>query len=93
MPRCQVGYLERPERIATLGVGLLVGNVRLALGLIAGFGLLTAAQRVAYAAWVTSHPDPTSLSPARRWGYWTQPRYSLPYWVVSGGLVAVLLIA
>jgi CDP-diacylglycerol--glycerol-3-phosphate 3-phosphatidyltransferase len=48
---CNVGVMTRPERVVTLGIGLILGHWWLtpllaALGLIAGLTLLTSAQRL-----------------------------------------------
>ena len=48
---CKVGIMTRPERVATLGIGLVVGHwwstaVLVALGAIAGLTLLTSLQRL-----------------------------------------------
>ena len=48
---CEVGIMTRPERVAVLGAGLIVGQwwltgVLVALGVIAGLTLLTSAQRL-----------------------------------------------
>jgi CDP-diacylglycerol--glycerol-3-phosphate 3-phosphatidyltransferase len=50
---CKVGVMTRPERVAVLGVGLIVGHmvpevVLAALGVIAGLTLLTAVHRLAH---------------------------------------------
>ena len=48
---CKIGVMTRPERVATLAAGLIVGHwwadgVLVALGAIAGLTLLTASQRL-----------------------------------------------
>ncbi len=48
---CKVGIMTRPERVVTLGIGLIVGHwwplgVLIALGVIGGLTLLTTFQRV-----------------------------------------------
>lgn len=51
---CKVGVMTRPERVATLGIGLVVGHwwsmaVLVVLGAIAGLTLLTSLQRLLHA--------------------------------------------
>ena len=54
---CKVGIMTRPERVALLGIALLVGGWRtlavlVALGVIAGLAFLTSAQRMLH-TWQT----------------------------------------
>lgn len=44
--RCEVGWLQRPERIALLGAGLILGLVTPVLWLLAVFTNLTTLQRI-----------------------------------------------
>jgi CDP-diacylglycerol--glycerol-3-phosphate 3-phosphatidyltransferase len=51
---CKVGIMTRPERVATLGIGLIVGQwwpiaVLVVLGAIAGLTILTSIQRLLHA--------------------------------------------
>lgn len=46
--KCEVGWLQRPERIAILGLGLIFGLVVPVLWLLAIFTNFTAAQRIWY---------------------------------------------
>ena len=48
---CKVGIMTRPERVAALGIGLIVGHwvpvvILIVLGVIAGLTILTTAQRL-----------------------------------------------
>lgn len=54
---CKVGIMTRPERVAVLGVGLVIGHwwptaVLVVLGVIAGLTMLTSVQRL-FHAWKT----------------------------------------
>jgi CDP-diacylglycerol--glycerol-3-phosphate 3-phosphatidyltransferase len=54
---CKVGIMTRPERVAVLGAGLVIGHwwptaVLIVLGAIAGLTILTSAQRL-FHAWKT----------------------------------------
>jgi len=42
---CKVGVMTRPERVIVLAVGLLIGQVAIALGIIATLSFLTAIHR------------------------------------------------
>lgn len=51
---CKVGVMTRPERVAVLGIGVVIGHwwltaVLVALGAIAGLTLLTSVQRLLHA--------------------------------------------
>ena len=51
---CSVGVMPRPERVVTLGVGLIIGHwwptvVLVVLGVIAGLTFLTTVQRLIHA--------------------------------------------
>jgi len=48
IPRCTVGFLERPERLALLILGALANRMPAALWIIAVFSNLTALQRIVY---------------------------------------------
>jgi len=48
VPRCNVGFLERPERIALVVLGALLNRMIAALWIIAVLANLTAIQRVVY---------------------------------------------
>jgi len=48
IPRCPVGFMERPERIVALILGALTNNMVAALWIIAVFSNLTAIQRTVY---------------------------------------------
>jgi CDP-diacylglycerol--glycerol-3-phosphate 3-phosphatidyltransferase len=48
IPRCQVGFLERPERIVLLILGALTNRMAAVLWIIAVLSNLTALQRVVY---------------------------------------------
>ena len=64
---CEIGFLERPERTVAIIVGLGVGNVHLALIVVAIFGNLIAAQRIYYARAVIDGRTPSSGM--RFWSY------------------------
>jgi CDP-diacylglycerol--glycerol-3-phosphate 3-phosphatidyltransferase len=48
IPRCSVGFLERPERIVLIVTGALFNRMSAALWIIAVLANLTAIQRVVY---------------------------------------------
>ena len=58
---CLVGVMTRPERVVTLGIGLIVGHwwpvvVLVVLGVIAGLTLFTSVQRL-FHSWRTLEHD------------------------------------
>ena len=58
---CRIGFMTRPERVAALGVGTIVGQfspivLLIVLGAIAGLTLLTMVQRI-YHIWRTVNVD------------------------------------
>ena len=58
---CRAGFMTRPERVATLGAGLVIGHwwltgLLIALGAIAGLAFLTSAQRFVF-VWRTLDRD------------------------------------
>jgi CDP-diacylglycerol--glycerol-3-phosphate 3-phosphatidyltransferase len=48
IPRCTVGFLERPERLVLLIAGALLNRMSAALWIIAVLSNLTAVQRIVY---------------------------------------------
>lgn len=94
IPQCQVGFLERPERVCILAIGLLSGRVSLALWLVAVLGHLTAFDRLAFVYEQTACGSPTArrlkkIPPPLRWNY---PRYSVPYDIYLVVLLILFLI-
>lgn len=67
VPRCTVGFLERPERIVLIIVGALLNRLTPVLWIIAVLSNVTALQRIVYAyvelkrGW----PRPTAAEPER----------------------------
>jgi len=45
---CEVGLFTRPERVIVLAIGLLVGQVAIALGIVIVFSFVTTGQRLLY---------------------------------------------
>ncbi len=67
---CNLGVMTRPERVVTLGVGLVVGQwwlpaASVALGAIAALTIVTTVQRVAHVRRVLGERDSAELSPPR----------------------------
>jgi CDP-diacylglycerol---glycerol-3-phosphate 3-phosphatidyltransferase len=48
IPKCTVGFMERPERIVSLILGALTNNMSFVLWIIAIFSNITALQRIIY---------------------------------------------
>lgn len=64
--QCAVGWLQRPERVVLLSLGLIVGQPQIVLAILAFFTHLTALQRLIHVQRLLSQPPPPqSDSPAR----------------------------
>ena len=85
IPGCAVGFYERPERVMTVIVGLLCGNLHIALLVLAFFSNLIAAQRILYTRVLLS-----GRQPAGRFGYWIYPRGSAEHAALS--ILNILLL-
>lgn len=86
IPSCAIGFLERPERAVAVILGLLCGNIHLALFVLAVWGNLIAVQRIYYTrAVLDRRPTPPGLR------YWSYRRGSAEHAMMSTFLI--LLIA
>ena len=78
IPGCEIGFLERPERTVGIIVGLVAGNVHLALIVVALFGTLIAVQRIYYTRAVLD-----GRTPAAGFRFWTFRRGSAEHAMLS----------
>ena len=85
-PGCAVGFFERPERVVTVIVGLLAGNLHMALLVSAAFTNLIAAQRILYTRAVLEGREPTG-----RFAYWDYPRGSAQHTALSFPIFLLLV--
>ena len=86
IPGCAIGYLERPERTVAIILGLLCGNIHIALIVLAVWGNLIAAQRIYYTRAVLEGRDPP---PGLR--YWSYRRGSAEHAMMSTFLILLII--
>ncbi|MEZ5399813.1 MAG: CDP-alcohol phosphatidyltransferase family protein [Bryobacteraceae bacterium] len=74
IPKCKVGFMERPERMVLLMIGSLFNRMAPVLWVIAVLGTVTVIHRIVYTYWQTKHLENAQLraapepEPARRGG-------------------------
>ncbi len=75
IPKCKVGFMERPERMVLMMIGSLFDRIAPVLWVIAVLGTVTVIHRIVYTYWQTKHLEdaqlravPASAEPARRSG-------------------------
>jgi CDP-diacylglycerol--glycerol-3-phosphate 3-phosphatidyltransferase len=74
IPKCKVGFMERPERMVLLMIGSLFNRMAPVLWVIAVIGTVTVIHRIVYTYWQTKHLEHAQLravpdaEPARRSG-------------------------
>ena len=86
IPGCGVGFLERPERVVTVILGLLLGNPHVALLVLAVLGNLIAVQRILFTrATLAGRP------PEGKFGYWIYPRGSAEHTALSVLIILFLI--
>jgi len=101
IPDCSPGYWTRPERVAAMLIGCLVGHVPAVLWQLAILSALTAWRRVwftwrATAAQAAGRPLPPTGPGSGRWSrllLWRYPRGSIPYDLVTGLNIAYIIFA
>jgi CDP-diacylglycerol--glycerol-3-phosphate 3-phosphatidyltransferase len=89
LPKCKVGFMERPERIVLFMIGALTNRMAAVMWVIGVLSIVTVINRIQYTYLELDHrPQP------RRSGiigffvrafYWTDERATLPYdvWVIA----------
>lgn len=83
LPRCKVGFMERPERIVLFMIGAFSNRMAAVMWAMGVLSIITVANRVFY-TWIElegrKHPKPTGV-PGVLWRglYWTDERATLPY--------------
>ena len=73
IPKCAVGFFERPERTVTVIIGLWAGNPHIAILIMAIWTNLIAVQRVAFTHRIL-HQGDAAAATASRFAYWIYPR-------------------
>ena len=90
IPKCAVGFLERPERTVTIIIGLWAGNPHISIFIMAIWTNLIAVQRVAYTHRIL-HRGEAAAASASRLGYWIYPRGSAAHAAQCVALIAFLV--
>jgi CDP-diacylglycerol--glycerol-3-phosphate 3-phosphatidyltransferase len=85
IPSCKVGFMERPERMVTVILGLLWGNVHLSLWILAVMANLIAVQRILYARLLMEGAEPRG-----RFWLWTYPRVTAPHFALCAAFILLL---
>jgi len=86
IPLCKVGFMERAERMVTIIIGALSGNLHITLWILAIMGNLIAIERILYTR--------EQLEPGtRRWGrlIWRYERLSPPHATLCATFIALLI--
>lgn len=94
LPRCKVGFMERPERLVLFMLGAFTNRMAAALWIMGVFSILTVANRVYY-TWIElegrQHPRPAGVAGVLWRGlYWTDERATLPYDALVLTLLGIL---
>jgi phosphatidylglycerophosphate synthase len=85
VPSCKVGFMERPERMVTIILGLLWSNVHISLAILAVMANLIAIQRVFYTKLLMK-----GTAPRTRFCLWTYPRMTAPHFALCAGFILLL---
>jgi CDP-diacylglycerol--glycerol-3-phosphate 3-phosphatidyltransferase len=85
IPSCKVGFMERPERMVTIILGLLWGNVHISLAILAAMTNLIAVQRILYTRLVLE-----GAAPRGHFGLWTYPRMTAPHFALCAAFILLL---
>lgn len=85
VPSCKVGFMERPERMVTIILGLLSGNLHISLGILAVMANLIAVQRIVYARLLME-----GAAPRGRFSLWTYPRVTAAHFALCAVFILLL---
>ena len=93
IPKCKVGFMERPERIVLLMIGAITNRMAGVLWVIGVLSVASVADRIYYTYLVlNARPIPRGRSPITklftRAFFWTDERTTLPYDIM---VIAILL--
>jgi hypothetical protein len=89
IPKCKVGFMERPERIVLFMIGALTNRMAAVLWVIGVLSIVTVVNRIQYTYLeLSGRPQPRRTGPIGvfvRAFYWTDDRATLPYdaWVIA----------
>jgi CDP-diacylglycerol--glycerol-3-phosphate 3-phosphatidyltransferase len=85
VPSCKVGFMERPERLVTIILGLVWGNVHISLVILALMANLIAVQRILYTRLLTE-----GAVPRGRFWLWTYPRVTASHFALCAAFILLL---
>jgi CDP-diacylglycerol---glycerol-3-phosphate 3-phosphatidyltransferase len=89
IPKCKVGFMERPERIVLFMIGAFTNRMAAVMWVIGVLSIVTVINRVQYTYLaLNGRPQPARSGPLGffvRAFYWTDDRATLPYdiWVIA----------
>jgi len=89
IPRCKVGFMERPERIVLFMIGAFTNRMAAVIWVIGVLSIVTVINRIQYTYLeLSDRPQPRPSGPAGlfvRAFYWTDERATLAYdiWVIA----------
>ena len=89
IPRCKVGFMERPERIVLFMIGAITNRMAAVMWVIGVLSVVTVVNRIQYTYLELNHrPQPRRKGPLGffvRAFYWTDDRATLAYdlWVIA----------
>jgi len=89
IPRCKVGFMERPERIVLFMIGAFTNRMAAVIWVIGVLSIITVINRIQYTYLeLNDRPQPRPTGPAGlfvRAFYWTDERATLAYdlWVIA----------
>jgi CDP-diacylglycerol---glycerol-3-phosphate 3-phosphatidyltransferase len=89
LPKCKVGFMERPERIVLFMIGAVTNRMAAVMWVIGVLSVATVVDRIYYTYLELNHrpqPNPKGISrPLVRAFYWTDERATFAYdlWVIA----------
>lgn len=89
IPKCKVGFMERPERIVLFMIGAFTNRMAAVMWVIGVLSVVTVVNRIQYTYFeLNNRPQPRATGPFGflvRAFYWTDERATLPYdlWVIA----------
>ena len=87
IPLCKVGFMERPERMVTVILGLLSGNVHLSLWILAAMTNTISIQRILYARLRMEGREPRG-----QFWFWTYQRVTAPHFALCTAFILILVL-
>ena len=87
IPLCKVGFMERPERMVTVILGLLSGNVHLSLWILAVMTNTISIQRILYAQVQMEGGEPQG-----RFWFWTYRRVTAQHFAMCAAFILILVL-